>query len=234
MPWSACLTLGVLATPALTGGAGGLFNGNANLLFAQAIAVTAVAVYTVVVTVVILHARRPCSRPACQSRRGRPGPRPDPARPARLHDGRGRVDRHRPQLSQGQTVAARGRRFERRARSTRPLWKNRGQIIADDVRDGQLGEGLDRGLASGLAAVGEVDRDDRQDLELGLRVLAGLLVDPFARAIPGLFPVILGPRPFGSRERTKASRAIRSSRPRRRAGRRCRATGPKGSRSFGP
>ena len=32
------LALGVLATPALTGGAGGLLNGNADLLFAQAIA----------------------------------------------------------------------------------------------------------------------------------------------------------------------------------------------------
>ena len=48
------LALGVMASPALTGGAGGLFNGNADLLFAQAIAVVAVAVYTVIVTVLIL------------------------------------------------------------------------------------------------------------------------------------------------------------------------------------
>ena len=48
------LALGVVATPALTGGAGGLLNGNADLLFAQAIAVAAVAVYTVVVTLAIL------------------------------------------------------------------------------------------------------------------------------------------------------------------------------------
>ena len=44
------LALGVVATPALTGGAGGLLNGNADLFFAQAIAVAAVATYTVIVT----------------------------------------------------------------------------------------------------------------------------------------------------------------------------------------
>ena len=48
------LALGVMASPALTGGAGGLFNGNADLFFAQAISVAAVAVYTVVVTLLIL------------------------------------------------------------------------------------------------------------------------------------------------------------------------------------
>jgi ammonium transporter, Amt family len=46
--------LGVLAMPALTGGDGGLFFGNADLLFAQAIAAVAVAVYTVGVTLAIL------------------------------------------------------------------------------------------------------------------------------------------------------------------------------------
>jgi Amt family ammonium transporter len=48
------LALGAVATPALTGGAGGLLNGNADLFFAQAIAVAAVAAYTVIVTVVLL------------------------------------------------------------------------------------------------------------------------------------------------------------------------------------
>jgi Amt family ammonium transporter len=48
------LALGVLATPGLTGGEGGLFFGNANLLFAQAIAVIAVAGYTIVMTLAIL------------------------------------------------------------------------------------------------------------------------------------------------------------------------------------
>jgi Amt family ammonium transporter len=48
------LALGVVATPALTGGAGGLLNGNADLFFAQAIAVAAVAAYTVIVTLVLL------------------------------------------------------------------------------------------------------------------------------------------------------------------------------------
>jgi ammonium transporter, Amt family len=48
------LALGVVATPALTGGAGGLLNGNADLFFAQAIAVAAVTTYSVVVTLVLL------------------------------------------------------------------------------------------------------------------------------------------------------------------------------------
>jgi ammonium transporter, Amt family len=48
------LALGVVATPALTGGAGGLLNGNADLFFAQAIAVAAVAAYTAIVTLVLL------------------------------------------------------------------------------------------------------------------------------------------------------------------------------------
>jgi len=48
------LALGVLATPALTGQAGGLLDGNADLLLAQAIATAAVAVYTVVVTSLLL------------------------------------------------------------------------------------------------------------------------------------------------------------------------------------
>jgi ammonium transporter, Amt family len=48
------LALGVLATPALTGGAGGLVDGNADLLFAQAIALAAVAGYTVVMTLILL------------------------------------------------------------------------------------------------------------------------------------------------------------------------------------
>ena len=48
------LALGVLATPALTGQAGGLLDGNADLLLAQAIATAAVAVYTVVVTLLLL------------------------------------------------------------------------------------------------------------------------------------------------------------------------------------
>jgi len=48
------LALGVLATSSLTGGAGGLLGGNAEMLFAQAIAVGAVAAYTVVVTFVLL------------------------------------------------------------------------------------------------------------------------------------------------------------------------------------
>jgi ammonium transporter, Amt family len=48
------VALGLLATPALTGGLGGLFDGNADLLFAQAIAVLAVTAYTVVVTLAIL------------------------------------------------------------------------------------------------------------------------------------------------------------------------------------
>jgi Amt family ammonium transporter len=48
------LVLGVVASPSLTGGAGGLVNGNANLLFAQAIAGVCVAVYTLVCTWLIL------------------------------------------------------------------------------------------------------------------------------------------------------------------------------------
>jgi Amt family ammonium transporter len=48
------MALGVLATPALTGGKGGLLDGNANLLFAQAVALVAVSIYTVVMTLAIL------------------------------------------------------------------------------------------------------------------------------------------------------------------------------------
>jgi len=48
------LAVGVLATPALTGKPGGLFDGYADLLLAQAIAVAAVTLYTVVATVGIL------------------------------------------------------------------------------------------------------------------------------------------------------------------------------------
>jgi ammonium transporter, Amt family len=48
------LVLGVLATPGLTGGSGGLVDGSADLLLAQAIAMAAVAVYTVVMTLVLL------------------------------------------------------------------------------------------------------------------------------------------------------------------------------------
>ncbi len=48
------VAVGVLATPALTGNAGGLLNGSADLLLAQAIAIAAVTLYTVVVTVGIL------------------------------------------------------------------------------------------------------------------------------------------------------------------------------------
>ncbi len=48
------LAVGVLATPVLTGRAGGLLDGNADLLLAQAIAIGGVAVYTVVATAGIL------------------------------------------------------------------------------------------------------------------------------------------------------------------------------------
>jgi ammonium transporter, Amt family len=48
------LALGTVATPALTGGAGGLLNGNADLIFSQAIAVAAVAAYSIVVTLLLL------------------------------------------------------------------------------------------------------------------------------------------------------------------------------------
>jgi ammonium transporter, Amt family len=48
------LALGFLAAPSLTGGAGGLLAGNADLLFAQAIAAGSVAIYTVVVTLAVL------------------------------------------------------------------------------------------------------------------------------------------------------------------------------------
>ncbi len=48
------LMLGFVAAPSLTGGAGGLFAGNADLLLAQAIAVVAVAGYTVVVSLLLL------------------------------------------------------------------------------------------------------------------------------------------------------------------------------------
>ena len=44
----------LLASPALTGGAGGLLSGNAELLFVQVSATIAVAIYTVVVTTVLL------------------------------------------------------------------------------------------------------------------------------------------------------------------------------------
>jgi Amt family ammonium transporter len=46
--------LGFLAAPSLTGGAGGLLSGNANLLFAQATAAIAVGIYTIVVTLALL------------------------------------------------------------------------------------------------------------------------------------------------------------------------------------
>jgi ammonium transporter, Amt family len=48
------VALGFLATPGLAGQNSGLLYGNADLLFSQAIATTAVAVYTVVVTLAIL------------------------------------------------------------------------------------------------------------------------------------------------------------------------------------
>ena len=48
------LFLGFLAAPSLTSGSGGLFAGNADLLLAQAIAVLAVTVYTVVVSLALL------------------------------------------------------------------------------------------------------------------------------------------------------------------------------------
>jgi Amt family ammonium transporter len=48
------LGLGVLAVPALTGQAGGLLDGNADLLLAQAIATAAIAAYTIVVTLGLL------------------------------------------------------------------------------------------------------------------------------------------------------------------------------------
>jgi Amt family ammonium transporter len=48
------LALGFLATPSLTGQAGGLVDGNADLLLFQGIASAAVAVYTVVVTLALL------------------------------------------------------------------------------------------------------------------------------------------------------------------------------------
>jgi Amt family ammonium transporter len=52
--FTGALALGVLAAPSLTGGKGALLDGRTELLIAQAIAVIAVAVYTVVVTLVIL------------------------------------------------------------------------------------------------------------------------------------------------------------------------------------
>ena len=54
MPWLAFWHWVWWRRLALTGGAGGLLNGNADLLFAQAISVVAVAVYTVVMTLLIL------------------------------------------------------------------------------------------------------------------------------------------------------------------------------------
>jgi ammonium transporter, Amt family len=48
------VALGFLAAPSLTGGAGGLFNGNVSLLIEQVIAAGAVAVYTIVVTLGLL------------------------------------------------------------------------------------------------------------------------------------------------------------------------------------
>jgi Amt family ammonium transporter len=48
------LCLGLVATPTLTGGAGGLFSGNADLLLAQAIATVSVAGYTVLATLAVL------------------------------------------------------------------------------------------------------------------------------------------------------------------------------------
>ena len=46
--------LAFLATPGLTGQNGGLLDGNADLLFFQGIATLAVAIYTIVVTLVLL------------------------------------------------------------------------------------------------------------------------------------------------------------------------------------
>lgn len=48
------LAVGVLAIPALSGEGGGLFDGNADLLLAQAIAVAGVTVYSLVATIAIL------------------------------------------------------------------------------------------------------------------------------------------------------------------------------------
>jgi Amt family ammonium transporter len=48
------LAVGVMATASLTGGPGGLLEGNADLLLAQAIAALVVTIYTVVVTAIIV------------------------------------------------------------------------------------------------------------------------------------------------------------------------------------
>jgi len=48
------LSLGLLAAPGLTDGAGGLFSGNADLLLAQAVAAASVALYTILVTLAVL------------------------------------------------------------------------------------------------------------------------------------------------------------------------------------
>ena len=150
-------------------------------------------IYTVVVTLVILVVDRPVRRPARDSRRRRPRPRPHPARPARLHDGRGRADRRR-RVSLGDEVVPSGAHpshgLGRRARQR----GNESRTTSDIASSARAADG---GFAGGLAAVGEVDRDDREDLELGLRVLARLLVDLFAHAVPGLFPGLFRPGPFG-------------------------------------
>jgi ammonium transporter, Amt family len=48
------LLLGFVAAPGLTGGSGGLLTGNVELLAAQVTAIGAVALYTVVVTTLLL------------------------------------------------------------------------------------------------------------------------------------------------------------------------------------
>ena len=58
------LMLGFVAAPSLTGGSGGLLAGNIDLLLAQAIAIVAVAIYTVVVTTAAAGRHRPVARPA--------------------------------------------------------------------------------------------------------------------------------------------------------------------------
>ncbi len=72
----------------------------------------------------------------------------------------------------------------------------RAQGVAHEVRRRQLGEGRRNGLTSGLAAVRNVNRNDREHLVLGLRKLARLLLDLGVMAAPGGFPRFLGPRPL--------------------------------------
>ena len=107
-----------------------------------------------------------------------------------------------------------------------------GQTIMNVVRHGHLGQGFDGGFAGGLATVGKVDRDDREDLKLGLGVLARLLVDQFAARFQASSQASFGQvRSVAGSDESKSSDSIES--PSEASRSTIRASGPEDSRSTG-